>query len=403
VAFRVSRLVVSALLACLLAWPAHAYAPSSQSQARRLFEAGSLAYDKGRFGAAARAFRESYRLLPNAAIGFSLAQALRRQYFVDGDRQKLLDAAPLYRAYVTDVPEGRRRSDAVEQLQAIELLLVATEPTPATRVDPSPTTTKAPTSEPVITTELIVYTAAPGAEASVDGSSFSEVPLVVQTEPGSHQVVVRAPGFGDASTTVVAIRGRIIPVEARLSPLPAQVTIHALSGARILLDGTELGYAPLPAAVTTPPGSHRIRITAPGRISYEDTLSLDSGAHVELVASTPHTTQRRAAWGVLGSAAVLGVSGGVTLGLALAFQNRALEVERERGQVNLDAEELDAFNADVDRRDGLRSATVVLLSTALVAGVSGLVLVLTDRASQKRGRRRRGSPRSLGRRSASSL
>lgn len=367
-----------ALAVCLamagVAVPAHA-APAPRAEARRLFEAGSQAYDKGRYGDACRAFRESYRLLPDSAIGFSLAQALRRQYFVDGDAAGLREAATLYRAYLDEVPEGRRRADAVEQLQSIALLLAAAGP---------PDDADDPTEPAEAPTELIVYASVSQALASVDGGPFTEVPLVTAIDPGEHDVVVKAPGFASAQTKATAVRGRIIPVEAVLEPLPATVTVATTPGARVVFDGSELGYAPLSEPVRTAAGEHRVRITAPGRIRYEGTLAVEAGGTAAIDAPLAHTPQRRAAWGLLGAGGGLALAGGTTLTLALVFQRQAKQIEETRDDANLDADQRDDYNADVERRDRLRGATIGLLSASLVATATGVLLVLLDRPERRR-------------------
>lgn len=374
---------VLALAACLAmaGVPVRAHAaPAPHAEARRLFEAGGQAYDKGRYGDACRAFRESYRLLPDSAIGFSLAQALRRQYFVDGDAAGLHEAARLYRAYLDEVPEGRRRADAVEQLQTIALLLAAAGPP-----DESDSPDEPPVEAP---TELIVYASVSQALASVDGGPFTEVPLVTAIDPGEHDVVVKAPGFAVAQTRATAVRGRIIPVEAVLEPLPATVTVATTPGARVVFDGSELGYAPLSEPVRTSAGEHRVRITAPGRIRYESTLALEAGGTAAIDAPLPHTPQRRAAWGLLGTGGGLALAGGTTLTLALVFQRQAKQIEASRDDANLEADQRDEYNADVERRDRLRGAAIGLLSASLVATATGVLLVLLDRPE----RRRRSSP-----------
>lgn len=392
--------LLTILLAATLVWPAHAAAaPSSEDQARRLFEAGSLAYDKGRYTDASRAFGEAYRMLPRPALGFSWAQALRRQYFVDDDRKHLVQAQSLLRTYLEDVDEGRRRTDAVEQLQAIAVLLVATEPESDPRAllpgndierDPSLGGTALATPEPAAAqvaeraTELIVYSEVSEAQASIDGEAFAAVPVIIATTAGPHTIVVRAPGYNDARSTETAVSGRIIPVEANLQPIPATVTVQAVAGARVVLDGRELGFAPLPSPVTTPPGRHHVSVTAPGRVDFGTTLVAKRGDTVHLDARTPHTTQRRAAWGLLGTAGGLTGGGGVTMALALSFQSRVRALQDMRASSNLEPRQREDYNRDLARRNGLRTTTVTLWSIAAAASITALVLVLTDRPGRHR-------------------
>ena len=393
--------LVTIVLASTLAWPAHAAAaaPSSEDQARRLFEAGSLAYDKGRYTDASRAFGEAYRTLPRPALGFSWAQALRRQYFVDNNREHLTQAQSLLRIYLQDVEEGRRRTDAVQQLQAIAVLLAGTQPESDPRAllpgngierDTSrgedASSTPEPTTEQTAAraTELIVYSDVIDAQASIDGGSFATIPVIIATTAGPHTIVVRAPGYTDARSTETAVRGRIIPVEANLQPIPATVTVQAVAGARILLDGRELGFAPLPSPVTTPPGRHRVSVTAPGRVDFGTTLVAKRGDTLHLDARTPHTTQRRAAWGLLGTAGGLAIGGGVTMALALSFQSRVRALQDMRASSNLAPSQREDYNRDLARRDGLHGTTVALWSIAAAASITALVLVLTDRPGRHR-------------------
>lgn len=379
---RASHRGLAAVLCLGLAAPplAHAAPPSDEveTRARRLFEAGSQAYDKARYAEAARAFGEAHRLFPRPAIAFSLAQALRRSYFVDGDRERLVRADALLEAYLREVPSARRRADAVEQRQSIALLLAATEPPAADPLELQPRP-----AEPAVVTELVVYSAVEGATASVDGSSFSAVPLVVPTTPGKHAVEVRAEGYAPYAGEPTALEGRMTPVEAVLTPLPATLRIEAVSGARVLLDGRELGFAPLPEDIETDAGAHRLTVTAPGREDFIERVTARRGASLHIDARTDHTDQRRAAWGLLGAGGGLAIVTGVTLGLALQQQGIAADIDEQRTQGNLSPTQLDDYNRALDRRDGFRGATIGIGCVAAVALLTGAVLILADRPTRR--------------------
>src|SRR4051812_9930626 len=53
------------------------------ADARLYFNAGARAYAAGKYVPAIRAFEEAYRIEPRPGLVFSIAQAYRRQYFID--------------------------------------------------------------------------------------------------------------------------------------------------------------------------------------------------------------------------------------------------------------------------------------------------------------------------------
>ena len=359
-------------------------------QARRLFEAGSLAYDKARYADAARAFGEAHRLYPRPAIAFSWAQALRRQYFVDANVGHLVRATQLLRSYLAEVPQGRRRADAVALLETLTVLEAAAEPQPRDPTRLLPGAASRPEPEPVTPparTELIVYSGVAMAEASVDDGAWRPVPYVAETTPGSHTVRVRAPGYQAGQWTPSAVEGRLIAVEAALRPIPARLDLSTRPGARVVLDGRELGHAPLAGVTEVTPGTHELSVTAPGRVDFRQTLEASHAERLSVRAELPPTPERRAAWATLGAAGGLTVAGGVTLGLALSAQRQATRLDPREGTTAAGPDRLDRYNERVRHRDGLRGATIGLWSTALVSAVVGSILVLSDR----RGRRGRSS------------
>lgn len=340
-----------------------------RSEAQQLFDAGSLAYDRARYDAAARAFEAAYAALPRPEIAFSLAQAQRRQFFVDGERWRLRRASELYRLYLDRVPEGARRADAVEQLQQIQPLI------DASGVEGDGSTQHPPSAA----TQLMVYSSAQGAEGSVDGGAFMSLPAIVTTAAGTHEVVVRAPGFQEVTTAADAVAGRLVPVPVPLDALPAYLELQVNRRARVVVDGREVATTPLASAIELGAGEHQISIRARGRVPATRTLHFERDQRRSVTVELAPTIQRRAAWAMLGTSAGLALAGAGTLGFALGAQRRARRTDRRREVTNLDLESAEQLNADIQQRNQLRGATIGLWSTAAVAGVVGLILVLTDR------------------------
>ncbi len=68
---------------------------------------------------------------PCRLIAFSLAQAHRRQYFVDHAREHLQRSIALFRQYVELAPTGSRRADALDALSQLEPLAAAQPKAPS--------------------------------------------------------------------------------------------------------------------------------------------------------------------------------------------------------------------------------------------------------------------------------
>lgn len=336
--------------------------------AQQLFEAGSLAYDRARYDAAAQAFEAAYAAFPRPEIAFSLAQSQRRQFFVDRERWRLRRAAELYRLYLQRVPEGARRADAVEQLQQIQPWLAEDSDEREAPVDASD-----------VPTQLMVYSAVANAEASVDGGGFAALPAIVTADEGAHEVTVRASGFHSITTTANAVEGRLVPVPISLQPLPAYLNLRVNRRARVLVDGREVATTPLPRPIELSAGEHEVTLRAPGRIPATRTLQFERAHRRDATVYLAPTLQRRVAWGMLGSSAGLAVAGAGTLGFALGAQRRARRVDERRRTENIELGTAEQFNVDIRQRDQLRGATIGLWSAAAVAGVVGLILLATDR------------------------
>ncbi len=345
-----------------------ALSPPEVTTARRLFDAGSLAYERGRFDDASRAFEAAYELLPEPAIAFSLAQAHRRQYFVGHDSADLERAIELFRRYLAEVPEGKRRADAVDQLQQLELV-------PRQTADDA----SRERAQDQRSTELVLYANGANAQASVDDGDFVAVPTIVATTPGTHRVRMRAPGYLVGTTAAIAVAGRMMPVTLQLAEAPAHLRLHTRPGATIVVDGRVVGRAPLSAALELSAGPHALVVRAPGRITQWRPLRLAREQSLSLGVALPRTRQRTAALALLGTGAGLWLAGATTVGLAFGFQRRARRIDDLRGDRNIDGDELDMLERDLAARDRLRGASIGLLTGAAVSTIVGVVLYVTDR------------------------
>ena len=189
-----------------------AHAADTGDQGKTLFNAGASAYAAGQFNAAIQAFDESYRLSPRPGVLFSIAQAYRRQYYVDKRPEHLKSAIQYYRDYLTKVSEGGRRADAAQALSELEPL--------AERLGTSPAAPSASPAAPPPETRLMVSSPTRGATVSVDKGKAVEAPLITEIKPGKHALHLTAEGYFDEDREINALAGGVAALDIALRDLP---------------------------------------------------------------------------------------------------------------------------------------------------------------------------------------
>lgn len=336
-------------------------APSADvERAKESFRVGAAAYAAGEYLAAIAALDSAYALAPLPAIAFSLAQAERRQYFVDRRPEHLVRSAALFRRYLEQVATGGRRSDAIDALAQIEPLLAA----PASA---------APRASGVSSTRVLVIAEAPGARVWIDDAELVGT-FIREVAPGKHRVVVRAPGFHDAEREVVAVAGELIPVSMALAELPGTLEIAAPLGAEIYVDGAfaSLGGARVLVAVAS--GTHRVSALENGFRTASVEVEVARGGREKLRFELEPTAQRITSHvALIGGAVALGAG---TFLAVLATQSEGAaqgfldKVERE----NVSTAELVRYRADVQRRDRYRLMAGVNFAASFGLLVAGLFL-----------------------------
>jgi len=344
--------------------------PEEVADARRYFEAGKRAFAETKYDAAIAAFRQAQRVSPHPAILFTLAQAHRLRYFVTRQPDDLAEARRLYTKYLGEAKRGRRRDHAVEHLSTIEPLILRLE---AAGKLTGGAAVKGPP------TQLMVSVSVDGATVRLDDGAPSEAPLIEVVEPGSHAIVVEAAGYFTKETSRVVTEGLIAVVDVELEPIPATVRVTAPEGARVLVGGQLAGEAPLTKALSLPEGTHRIEVLASGQEPYVRELATAKAATIDLDIDLDATTQRHAAWWILGAAGVSAIAGGVTLGLAIDAETdaKAISNRLEAGKP-LTAEQIDRYGSRKASRGRLRPVAGGFLIATLVTGVTGALLYAFD-------------------------
>ena len=380
------RLGPMLLAVAMLAASAPARADTNPvQQAKALFSAGASAYDKGDYVAAIQAFEGAAKLAPRPALVFSLAQAHRRQYYIDSKAEHLRAAVDLYRAYLEQAPEGNRRADASQALQELGPA--------AQKLGGDHEATKV--QEPA---RISIHSSGtPGARVSLDGGKTVEAPLIGPVPAGKHTVVISAEGFFDETREVTAVDGTIIAEDVALRERPALVTLlRADDGARVEVDGRFVSTTPLHAPLEIAPGSHLLTVTKNGHEAFARDLDLGRGETRTLDAKLAPSKQRSVAAWLFGAGGVAVVAGGAFLTVAMVEEGNASSILDSRATRNLTAADLDRYDAARRARTSWTVASVAGFASGAVLAATALVLYLFDPPSTPSAARRDDAPKPAG-------
>ncbi|WP_437971201.1 PEGA domain-containing protein [Sorangium sp. So ce260] len=356
--------------------------PAQAGRAESFFNAGAQAYEAGQYQVAAEAFLEAHELVPSPSLLFSAAQALRREHLTQPSPAALRRAIALYREYLRQDPKAARREEAVAALSSLvplEARLADDGAAAAGDVGAAATGGGAGAATSAeVRTRLLLSSPADGARVSVDGQPFVPAPLVAPVSPGPHRVRVQAAGHHDEELTVIAIAGELMPRHVVLRPKAAQLHVIGTAGARVAVDGQERATVPTTAAIAVEPGVHVVEVSLPGHALYRREIRVTHEQAVRLDADLRMTSQRLAAWTVLGVGAAGAAATGVLAGLALVRQGEAVDLRDRKDASSLTPSERDRYNAAVDARDQLGAAAAVAGGVSFLAFAVGFRLFIFD-------------------------
>lgn len=350
-----------------------ASAQDATEQAKALFNAGAQAYEAGQYNAAIQAFTEAYRISPRPGILFSMAQAHRKQYFVDKQPSHLFAAVKHYRDYVNKVEQGGRRAEAVQALGELDPI--------AERL--GKTADAAALVERKSPTRVMISTQSRDARATVvlDGGKPSALPLIAEVKPGKHSFKVTAEGYFPEEREIQAADGAVVAIDIPLKERPGVVSFNASTGADVAIDGRIVAVTPLPKPLELAPGTHYLTLTKRGHRPYAEEITVGRGEQKTLTIRLERTNQRVASFALIGVGAAGIAAGGVLAGLAFLQQKSADEINKRRLSTGIDADELKEYKEAVGARNNLRSAGAVAFGAgALIAG-TGLLLYSFDQPS----------------------
>ena len=333
-------------------------------RAKMLFNAGAQFYTAGQFDSAIKAFEEANRLFPKPAIEFSIAQAHRRQYYLDKKPEHLHEAMAKYKRYIDATAEGGRKFEAAQALGELELIQAKTGNAGDTASSSSGG--RAPVKEPP---RIMVSSTTPNAVVTLDNTAPKPVPFGAEVTAGKHHVKISAPGYFDDERDVIA--DSILPLNADLRERPARVTINAPAHAQIAIDGRPVGETPLAAPLDVPPGTHYLSVRKNGRKAYGRELELTRDQKKTVDVELEVTGQRVVSYTILASGAALVVGGAVLFGVGLSKQSDAQDILDRRNAPggSISQTELASYESlRAERNDWFTASGVV-------AGVGGAALV----------------------------
>jgi hypothetical protein len=372
------RLCCCALLAASVPAPARAQtepetaaAPTDAQEdsrpakvrAEEWFKAGAAAYAVRDYLAAIQALEAAYALTPFPPIAFSIAQALRKQYFVQRRPEHLVRSVALFRRYLEEDPNGSRRNDAIEALAQLEPLLA--------QANASATPAPGPADR---STRVMVLCDVPNARISVDGAEPLPSPLIREVTPGKHAVEVKAPGYRDSQRQVVAVQGELVPITMLLTELPSRLQLTMPDEAQAYVDGVLVSQGSSQVLLELPSGRHRVSIAGKGHKVATRSVLLGRGETGSETFQLEPTRQRLTSHVLfVGGAAALAAGGAFTF-LALRAENDAQDFMARNRLGNVTPAELVRYNQDVATRNRYRWIAGGAFGASLGLLVTGLFL-----------------------------
>lgn len=131
---------------------------------------------------------------------------------------------------------------------------------------------------------VLKVTSRPWAEVFVNGESRGYTPRVreLSLPAGTHQLRFVNPLCDEVDIAVTLVAGETVARDVVLTLRKAEVAIHAPVGARLFVDGREVGTAPLPGPVSLEHGKHRVSAHLPGATPVQREVEVVAGRRLEV-------------------------------------------------------------------------------------------------------------------------
>ncbi|MEJ7735532.1 MAG: PEGA domain-containing protein [Polyangiaceae bacterium] len=354
-------------------------------RAADLVDAGELALARGKYEFAVQAFTEAQRIGGGTSLLYSVARAHHQRWLRDKDPYDLAQAATSYRRYVQAAPRGEHAPEAMTHLARLEATLEAS-PIDDDRLAAS-------AAREAMATRLVASADALGASLRVDGGKAQALAAFLELAPGTHRLVVGAPGYVSATRDVVIARGMVFPASFALDAQPATLVVSAPAGATVYVDGTFAGRTPFPRPVAATPGRRLVSVLLNGHRARDEWIELRRGKETRLAVELRATSQRKGAWAVIATGGA-SVAAGIGLGVVSVIEHRKAR-DLSRGDEQLGDQEQVEYDVATDKRDDYRIASgfaggaglgLFLLGGALYVLDDPAVPLVAPRKDARRGR-----------------
>jgi tetratricopeptide (TPR) repeat protein len=336
-------------------------------QAKAHFAIGTRAYDAKQFRVAIDAFQAAQRLAPRPAILFSIAQAYRRQYYLERNPRDLRQAVDHYKKYLEQDPQGRRVGEAADALADIEPL--------AERLGPEQAE---PATEQVRPTQILIAPSVKGATASVDGGPPIDLPGGAKVTPGKHAVVIRAKGYIDERREVDVAAGDSFPLDVRMIESPSLLSLESDDGVRLYVDGRLAATTPLAKPLELQAGPHVLSATQRGSEPVTLTLDLGPGETKTIAPDFDMSLARGSSFVFMGVGIAATIAGGVCTGAALYEESVALDIEEKLESTSLGPADREAHESAAGTRTVFRNVAIGTLVGGGVLTLTGVLLFVLD-------------------------
>ncbi|QSQ11401.1 serine/threonine-protein kinase [Myxococcus landrumensis] len=131
---------------------------------------------------------------------------------------------------------------------------------------------------------VLKVTSRPWAEVFVNGESRGYTPRVreLSLPPGTHQLRFVNPLCDEVDVAVTLAAGETVTRDVVLTLRKAEVSIQAPVGARLFVDGREVGTAPLSGPVSLEHGKHRVSAHLPGAAPVQREVDVVAGRRLDV-------------------------------------------------------------------------------------------------------------------------
>ncbi|MBI5500399.1 MAG: PEGA domain-containing protein [Deltaproteobacteria bacterium] len=257
-----------------------------REEARQFYRRGKRLLDRNRPEEALEEFGQSYALYPHWATSNSMGVCHDR-IGRPNDALRLYEQA--LREGGDEIPE-RQREEIEQRVAALRIQLGIREVTTGT---------------------IRVATSPAGALVQLDGTEAGVTPIDLEVPPGPHRIDVTLDGYEPSGMDVTVAVGQtamaqLALVAAVVAPTSGRlVCASEPDGARVLVDGAELGRTPLTLPALEA-GEHQVRIELDEERVTEETVNVPADGTARVTVTFGGRVHQGWFWGVASAAVALG-------------------------------------------------------------------------------------------------